>query len=230
MLEQMHRHMKWIMWVIVGLVTVAFLFFGIFPSTSGRGIAASVNGDVITDEEWNRAYQNLHEMFRDTLKGQMSEGFDKTLRAQALQGLITDRLLIHEAEDLGLRVTDQELQSAIIKIPVFNQQGVFNRRAYDMYLRQVNKTPAEFETEQRGFLLRQKLERIVEDSVDVTDAEVASAYAARNPKAKAGDLEKNKAQFKQSLLEERKRAALQSYVSGLGQKAKIKMSESAALR
>ena len=32
MLESMRKHMTWMMWVIVGLITVTFLFFGIYPA------------------------------------------------------------------------------------------------------------------------------------------------------------------------------------------------------
>ncbi len=227
MLEQMHKHMKWIMWIIVGLVTVAFLFFGIYPSGSGKEIAASVNGDVITNNEWNRVYQNMHEMYRDVLKGQFDEGFAKTLRAQALRELITERLLVQEADRVGLRVTDKELQAAIMNSPAFSQDGAFSRKNYEWYLSRVDMTPALFETQQREVLLRQKLEQLVEDSVDVTDAEVAAVYAAKNPKAKPGDFEKNRASFRQTVLKEKQRAAIAAYVARLGNKAKIKTGEKA---
>lgn len=227
MLESMHKHMKWIMWIIVGLITVAFLFFWIYPSGDSQRIAASVNGDVITDDDWNRVYQNMHETYRDILKGQFNEGFAKTLKAQALRELITERLFVQEAERQGLRVTDKELQAAIMKIPAFNQQGVFNRNNYERYLSRVNMKPALFEARQRDFLLRQKLEQLVVDSVDVTDVELATLYATRNAKAKPGDFVKNKANFRQSVLKEKQRAALDAYTAGLGNKAKIKMNEKA---
>ncbi len=225
MLEQMHKHMKWIMWIIVGLITVAFLFFGIYPSGSGKGMAASVNGEVISHDEWNRVYQNMHDMYRQILKDKFDEGFAKTLRAQALRELITERLLVQEAERQGLRVTDQELQAAIMKVPAFSQQGAFSQKNYEWYLRQVNMTPALFETQQREVLLRQKLENLVEDSVDVTDAELAALYAAKNPKAKPGDFQKNRTGFRQSVLKEKQRAAVDGYVARLGNKAKIKVGE-----
>jgi parvulin-like peptidyl-prolyl isomerase len=226
MLASMHKHMKWIMWIIVGLVTVSFVFFiNINPSGNRQGIAATVNGDVISNEEWNRVYQNMQEMYREILKGKVDEGFAKTLKAQALRELITERLLVQEAEHQGLRVTDQELQAAILRIPAFNQQGTFSQKNYDWYLRQSNMTPALFEAKQREALLRQKLEQLVEDSVDVTDAELSAAYASRNPKAKQGDFEKNKAGFRQSVLKEKQRAALDAFVARLGSKAKIKMGE-----
>jgi peptidyl-prolyl cis-trans isomerase D len=222
--------MKWIMWIIVGLITVAFLFFGIYPSDSGRGMAASVNGDVISHDEWNRVYQNMHDMYREILKGKFDEGFAKTLRAQALRELITQRLLVQEAERRGIRVTDQELQAAIMKDPAFSQQGAFSQKNYEWSLRQANMTAALFEAKQREALLRQKLEHLVEDSVDVTDTELAALYAAKNPRAKPGDFQKNRTGFRQSALKEKQRAALDAFVARLGNQAKIKVGENAFAR
>ena len=73
------------------------------------------------------------------------------------------------------------------RIPVFSPQGKFDQGTYEYYLQRENITPTVFETEQREYLLRKKLENLIEDSVDVSDAELAEAYAASNPKAKAGD-------------------------------------------
>ena len=97
---------------------------------------------------------------------------------------------------MGLKISDDELRSAIMKIPAFSPQGKFDQKTYEYYLQRENMTPAVFETEQREFMLRKKLENLIEDSVDVTDAELAAAYASSNPKAKAGDFEKNKASFR----------------------------------
>ena len=88
-------------------------------------------------------------------------------------------------------------------------------------------TPAVFEASQREYIMRLKLERLVEDSVAVTDAELAAAYQIRNPKAKPGDFEKNKASFGQTYLGEKRREALDAFVRGLMSKATIKINDRA---
>lgn len=225
MLEQMHRHMKWIMWIIVGLITIAFLFFGIYPSDERGAVAAKVNGQTISQEEFNRVYQNMYQTYRDVLKDQFNESFAQGLRAQALRGLIAERLLVQEAERKGLRVTDEELQKSIMAVPSFQQQGKFSRKNYDNYLRYVNLTPKAFEARQREELLKQKLVGLVEEGVSVTDAEVARTYAERNPKATPGDFEKNRETFRRSALEEKKQAALDAFIAKLQAGAKIKIYE-----
>ena len=50
MLQSMHKHMKWIMWAIVVLVTVTFMFFGIYPSSVSGRTVAKVDGYVISSD------------------------------------------------------------------------------------------------------------------------------------------------------------------------------------
>ncbi len=225
MLEQMHRHMKWIMWLIVVLVTVTFLFFGIYPSDVAGRTVAKVDGYVITADDYNRVYQNMYENYRQLFKDQMNDNLVKMLRSQALQQLIENRLLVQESEKQGIRITDEELQAYIMQIPSFSPQGKFDKRIYERALQNINMTPAVFEASQREYLKRQKLERLVQDGVAVIDAELAAAYAARNPKAKKGDYEKNKESFKRTLLDEKQRDALDVFVKSLKNKAEIKIKD-----
>lgn len=225
MLIQIHKHMKWIMWAIVVLITVTFLFFGIYPSDIGGRTVAKVGGDVITSDEYNRAYQSLYENYRDLLKDQMNDTFAKSLKAQALQELIVSRLFVQEAGRIGLRVSDEELQASIMKMPSFSQNGKFSRIAYERILERINMTPAVFEASQRELLLRQKLERLVRDGVMVTEQELADAYRRKNPKAKPGDFKKNREVFGQTYLAEKQRDALTAYVRGIQNRTEIKVDE-----
>src|SRR5512137_2418596 len=189
MLEQMRKHMNWIMWVILILVIISFLFFGIYPSDRGRGEAATVNGEVITAGELDRAYRSMYETYRQIFKDQFTDAMARTLRQQALRELVQNRLLVQEASRMGLKVSDEEVREAIKRTPAFAPAGRFDKASYDRYLDYINVKPSVFEETQREYMLKQKIERIIEDGVDVTDDELKAAYAARNPKAKPGDLD-----------------------------------------
>ena len=225
MLEQMRKHMNWIMWTILVIIIVTFLFFGIYPSSSGAGVAAKVNGDIISTGELNRSYRNLVETYRQIFKDQLNDSMTKTLRQQALRELIQNRLLVQEAGRVGLRVSDEEVQAVIMRTPAFASQGRFDKMAYERYLDYINVKPSVFEETQREYLLRQRIERIIEDSIDVTEDELKAAYASRNPKAKAGDYEKNMSSFRQSYLAEKKRSAVEAYAQALLKKSKIVMNQ-----
>jgi hypothetical protein len=67
----------------------------------------------------------------------------------------------------------------------------------------------------------------VEESVDVTDGELAAIYKERNAKAKPGDFEKNRMNFKQQALMEKRNAALDAYVRGLQARASVKVNQEA---
>jgi peptidyl-prolyl cis-trans isomerase D len=227
MLEQIRKHMGWMMWIIVGLITVTFLFFGIYPSSEGGRAVARVGGYVITSDELNRVYRNMYDNYRELLKDQMNESFAKGLRNQALQELIVNRLLIDEAEHLGLRVRDEELQAAIMKMPAFSRDGKFDKQTYDRVLDRINMSPSAFEASQREFLLRQKLEQLIRDGVAVVDAELPAAYMRKNPAAKAGDFEKNKESFRQTYLAEKQRDALTAYIRNIQNRTPVKIEDKA---
>ncbi len=221
MLESIHKHMNWIMWAIVVLITVTFLFFGIYPSNVGGRSVAKVGGDVITVDEYNRVYRNLYDNYKQLLKDQFNESFAKTLKSQALQELVMGRLIVQEAERVGLRISDEELQDVIMKMPSFARDGKFDRKIYERILDQINMKPAAFEAGQREFMLRQKLEQLVKDGVMVTDAELTTAYQHRNPTAKPGEFEKNRETFKQTFLAEKQKDAITAYVREIQSRTKI---------
>ena len=225
MLEQMRKHMNWIMWIILILVIVTFMFFGIYPSDRGRGEAATVNGDVITAGELDRAYRNMYESYRQIFKEQFTDAMARTLRQQALRDLVQGRLLVQEASRIGLRVSDEEVQAAIMRTPAFAPGGRFDKAAYERYLDYINVKPSLFEESQREFMLKQKIERVIEDGVDATDDELKAAYASRNAKTKAGDFDKEREAFRKTYLAEKRRDAVNAYTQALFKKGKVTMNQ-----
>lgn len=227
MIEWIRKHMGWMMWIIVGLITVTFLFFGIYPSSDQGRSMATVGDYTISADEFNQAYRNLYENYKDMLKDQMNDAIAKSLRNQALQELIVNRLMIEEARRIGLQVSDAELQAVIMKMPSFARDGRFDKQIYDRILDRINMTPARFEASQREYILRQKLESIVKDSVVAGDAELRSAYEKRNPQAKAGDFEKNRETFRQMYLNEKQRDAMTALLRNIQDKIPVKINEKA---
>jgi len=227
MIEWMRKHMVWMMWTIVVLITVTFLFFGIYPSSDSGSRVAKVGDHSITSDEVNRVYQNLRETYKDIMKDQKIDVVEKTLRQQALQELIVNRLFLDEADHRGLRVSDEELQAAIIRMPAFQQEGKFSKKIYDGVLSRINMSPALFENAQRELLLRQKLEHLIKDSVAASDAEIKDAYLRQNPKAKPGDFEKNRVTFSQTYLAGKQRDALTAALRTIQNRVTVKIEDKA---
>lgn len=221
----MRKHMNWLMWITVVLITVTFLFFGIYPSNIGGGSVAKVDDHVITKDDFLKAYRNTYELYRQIMKDQFTEAMAKELRVQTIREMVSDRLLIKEAERVGLKVSDEELQNAILKEPAFSREGKFDQKRYERALSSINVTPALFEASQREALLRQKIVRLVRDGVSVTDTELAQAYKQRNPKAKPAEFEKNKETFRQTYLAQQQRETLNAFIRTLYDRSNVKIDE-----
>ncbi len=165
----------------------------------------------------------MAENYRQILKDKFTADMEKVVRNQALQELISERLLSQEADRMGIRISDEELRKSITSIPAFSPNGTFDKRTYDYYLDRVNQTPAVFEATQREFLRRQRLTDMVQDSVVVTDAEVAAAMA-KQPKKGAPP----KDILKQQLLGKKRMDAETAFIAGLRKNAKIAINQAFA--
>ncbi len=79
----------------------AFLFFIGASFLSGQeiveAIVAIVNDDVITLSDYKREYDNLYRMLRARLQGEQLDQQWDAARANLLDSMITDLLLIQEA-------------------------------------------------------------------------------------------------------------------------------------
>ncbi len=104
---------------IIGLALLAFIAEGLFSSIQStrnehRMNIGQVNGENITAQE----FQNMVEEFANILKATSGQtSFDDMqmtqLRDQVWNNIINYKLIEHEAEELGLTVTDAEIQSII---------------------------------------------------------------------------------------------------------------------
>jgi peptidyl-prolyl cis-trans isomerase D len=141
-------------------------------------VAAMVNGEPITAQEYARAFENMQrvyqQVYRDNFTAQVAAQLN--LRQRALDDLVNDVLLRREARRLGLQVTDEEVRDAILNVPSFRTGDRFDRTRYVAALRSNRTTPTEFEESQRQSLLITKLENLVTDGITVSDREVRDLY------------------------------------------------------
>ena len=183
MLGFMRKHarstfIKVVFWMII----IVFVFWGVGVMVSGGNkvnVAAMVNGEPITAQEYARAYENMQRVYQQLYR----ENFTPAVAAQlnlhqrALDDLVNDLLLKREARRLGLQVTDDEVRDAILNVPNFRTGDRFDRTRYLSALRATRTTPAEFEESQRESLLITKLEGLLTDGITASDREILDLYA-----------------------------------------------------
>ena len=176
----MRKHAtSWLIKIILGAIVVVFVLWGVGSWTSQRsGRVATVNGEMITADDYRMAYQRLIEQVRQSFGNNLNDELIKTLQLdkQALNQLIDNILMRQAASDLNLRVSDQELSQSIRSISAFQNAGVFDPRRYQGVLNNNDLTPEAFEMNQRDALLLDKLNNLIAGSVKVSDQEALAWY------------------------------------------------------
>lgn len=161
--------------ILYGLLASLFVLWGIGAVGGDRiQVVAQVYGDPITRRELEHATAQLQQRYDEIFKGRMPlAGLD--LRARAFDDLINEALLKHEARRLGLEVTDTEVVNAITTLPQLQENGRFSRDLLQRLL-DVQRDRGEFEEDIRRSLLFQRVQSLVTDGAQVTDAEVESRF------------------------------------------------------
>lgn len=180
MLKLMRIHAtSWIIKVLLGAIVVVFIFWGAGFQSQKKPLIASVNGELITSEQYRDSYNRLVERYRQ-FGSSLNDDMIKMLEKQALDSLIDQRLLCQEAEKLNIRVSDIELAESIKKVDAFKSSGIFDNRLYKRLLGANRLTPEEFEFMQRESLLTDKLRSFVMNGVKVSDQEALEWYKWNN--------------------------------------------------
>ncbi|MDP2278255.1 MAG: SurA N-terminal domain-containing protein [Nitrospirota bacterium] len=215
MLRAMRKHAKFF-YILFFIIILTFIFWGVGPLDQPTAVpVAEIGKEKITLEEYGRAYDRTVDFYRDMYKEKFNDEMEKKLklREKALDSLIDERALLIAAGSIGMTVSDEELEEAIMNEPGFTRNGVFDR---DIYMRalQLNRlTPEYFENIKRYELTLLKMTRLIGEAFDITDDE--SRYIT-------GDEQTAKA-FRQALLFDKREKAVKSYVEGIKKQIKIKV-------
>lgn len=181
---------SWMIKALFGIIIIVFVFFYGYGRRSGRRtIIAEVNGTKITDSlfisEYRKAYQNVARLYQSIYGDQFDEAMiDRlALRQRVLEGLIDETLVAQEAEKLSLRLSPQELQTAVHSNPAFQVGGQFSQERFTAFLRANQMNVEEFEEmEKRNRLITKLTDLIGLGGVEVSDQEILDAYTLENEK------------------------------------------------
>lgn len=143
------RIMGFLGWVILGILFVAFAFFGLnsYLQDDVSSFAAVVNGEEISQAQYQQAYDQL----RRKMEQQLGESFDPSLldenmlRAGSLQQLINQTLLIQAADSEGFAASNEQIALSINAVDAFKEDGVFSKDKYEQVLGYQGIRPAGFE-------------------------------------------------------------------------------------
>lgn len=170
--------------IILGAVILSFALTGVYSYLGGNSemLAAEVNGEEITRYDLDQAFQNEQARMR----AQLGEMFDSLaadptymagLRQSVLDRLIAERLIDQKVLAMGLRVSDAQIQQAIVSMPEFQVDGKFDNDRYQAVLRQNNLSGVQLRDMLRRDMSRQQLMVGLLGSEFITDAEAQALSA-----------------------------------------------------
>ncbi|MBN2124465.1 MAG: SurA N-terminal domain-containing protein [Deltaproteobacteria bacterium] len=188
LLSLMRKHAKsYLIKFLIGIIAVVFIFYFGYSFTSREGVqVASVNGEMISGVEYQKAYRNMLESLQREYKSVWSDNLIKVfnLKKRALQGIVDQKLISQEARRIGLDVTEKEVQKEILSYPAFQFKGRFDENRYRSLLHNMRMKPEDFEAGIAMDLLQKKLGQFLMAFTPVTEQTVRDFYTYSNEKVK----------------------------------------------
>lgn len=174
------RVMGLVGWVLLGILAIAFSFFGLnwYFQADSRVFAASVNDVNISLSEQQRSYQLLRAQLQDRL----GESYDPALidedrlKKNALEQLIREQLLLQEAEAGGFAISPQLVAARISQIDSFRDDGNFSKKRYERVLNLQGMSPAEFEWRLSREMMTRQIVNGISQTAAMTTAGTDAVY------------------------------------------------------
>jgi len=180
---------------LVLVIAVVFIFWGVGANmNNNRNSVATVNGEEISYQQYQRAYDRTVENFRQQFGGQIPPGLLEGMgvKQQVIGQLIQAELLSQGGKEMGIVVSDLGTQREIKKMAAFQQNGRFVLDQYKAVLSQNRMTPTSFEGGLKADLQVSRVtdyvgsfamvpDSAVQDWLAYTGEEIKLAYVAFDP-------------------------------------------------
>lgn len=222
MISFLIKHKKSILIITLAFFIGSIVYIGLDSYRSGvfNSNAAMVGSTPIT----YRALQKAAEAQASVLRNNgidLDENMTQYLNQQALNGLISEEVLNQSAHEFGMAVSDYEIAAEIRAIPMFNQNGLFNKAAYNEAIRQqFHMTAAQFEEQLRRAKLADRFRLALYSIYKVTPEEVRFAYKAQHGNLK--NFDKDKQDFEKQLFETKLETAQRAFFDDFNNRVEIK--------
>ncbi|MGZ5031281.1 MAG: SurA N-terminal domain-containing protein, partial [Methylobacter sp.] len=163
-------------WGILIIICVPFALWGIqnYLDTGEEAPVASVGDKDFFQRDVNRAY----EQYSQNLQGMTFD--EQILKAQALEKLIKDEVLLQYVRANGLVTTDDTARDFIQSLPYFQVDGKFDEKRYKTMLNLQKISSAEFVNRIKNALIMEQFQRSIIDSSFATKYDVESFFKIQN--------------------------------------------------
>lgn len=168
---------SWIAKVILGGIVLSFALWGVGDYFMGSQVeyVAEVDGKPLTDSAFRQAYERQLNAYRSMLGKQFSKELVDQLgiKEETIQTLINRRLMLDEAQKLGLTAPEAALMASLQSNPAFQSTDGFDLNRYKIITRNMGfRTTRDYEDDQRLNLMVNALQKAVIGSAQVNDQEI----------------------------------------------------------
>lgn len=147
--------------LVFGMIIAVFVLSDLSSRKGGGmglGAAATVNGQIISVKQFQEQETRISNYYAQLFGGQFDKMFQKQqLVSEAMNELVNNVVAEQAAKSEMLYATDAEIRAAILEIPAFKKDGVFQSDLYKNLLSANRLTPAEFENSLRQQVSLQKV-------------------------------------------------------------------------
>jgi len=163
-------------WGILIVICVPFALWGIqnYLDTGKEAPVASVGDRDFFQRDVNQAY----EQYSQNLQGMMID--EQSIKAQALEKLIKDEVLLQHVRAKGLNATDDSVREFIQSLPYFQVDGKFDEQRYKTMLNLQKMSSGEFVSRIKNALIMEQFQRTIIESSFATEYDVESFFKIQN--------------------------------------------------
>jgi foldase protein PrsA len=188
---------KWLM-VAVGAVLVGAVGIGVFLLSGSNGAAATVNGVPIPQAEVEKQISLIKQQQGNLFEGPEGKEKEASFRQSILDYLIEAELIKQESENLGITVSDKEIDAKLDQVrEIFSEEERFQQA-----LKEQGLTLAELRDNMRDQTLVEKVIEHVTKDVKVSEKDIRDYFKAN--KADFADPEQK--HWRQVVVEDKSKA------------------------
>jgi peptidyl-prolyl cis-trans isomerase D len=173
MLQTIHDKLKgWVAGIILGAVGLVFVFWGINWTLAPPTYAAKVNGSEISSNDVRQRYQQQLAQFEKQTGMPLNDSMRNEVKKRVLEDAVTNEAMLNRTDDLGYRVSDQELLAAMGQVPAFQVDGKFDMDHAVAMMRMQGRSINEIEALFRRDIKLRQLDEALTTSSFATPTEV----------------------------------------------------------
>ena len=173
------KNMKRIIWALAILIIPAFVIWGAGTSDKKREKGPNYAGEIFNKKVSFEEYANMWRVARDYLV----RSFGANVSSEVIDQMAWNRLILLEVSKReNIDVKDSEVVERIASFPIFQRDGIFDKKLYKSML---GDSVRGFEEKLRDDIRISKLREKVTANISITNEETKEIYKKRFEKIKA---------------------------------------------